>query len=318
MRFRILIGILITGGFLSFSGLRAQTARDTMRAYAAEGWKAYVKGDFSRAEYNWRNALHYGKNDSIRYDLGESVLLQKRPGEALNIFLKTAKETENDSLRHRAWHNIGNIYFHKKQYEKAVEAYKNALRANPDDEQTRYNYALAELMLKKQRQKQKNKQNNNNNNRNKNNKNNKNNKDKQNNKQDKNQDKNRQNKDKRNKNNKDKSGKNNQNKNNRNDKNRQNNQGKNKDNKDKQKGDKNKQNQKKNKDNQPQNPNRNRGGNSRNRGQNPGQGQRHKSKLKPSEAMQLLRALKNKEKQTLKKINARRARGVGRKTDKDW
>ncbi len=313
MRFRILIGILITGGFLSFSGLRAQTARDTMRAYAAEGWKAYVKGDFSRAEYNWRNALHYGKNDSIRYDLGESVLLQKRPGEALNIFLKAAKETKNDSLRHRAWHNIGNIYFHKKQYEKAVEAYKNALRANPDDEQTRYNYALAELMLKKQRQKQKNKRNNNN--RNKNNKNNKN---KQNNKQDKNQDKNRQNKDKRNENNKDKSGKNNRNKNDRNDKNRQNNQGKNKDNKDKQKGDKNKQNQKKNKDNQPQNPNQNRGGNNRNRGQNPGQGQRHKSKLKPSEAMQLLRALKNKEKQTLKKINARRARGIRRKTDKDW
>ena len=129
MRFRILIGILITGGFLSFSGLRAQTARDTMRAYAAEGWKAYVKGDFSRAEYNWRNALHYGKNDSIRYDLGESVLLQKRPGEALNIFLKTAKETENDSLRHRAWHTQEISIFIKNNMKKPSKPIK--MRCGP-------------------------------------------------------------------------------------------------------------------------------------------------------------------------------------------
>jgi hypothetical protein len=36
----------------------------------------------------------------------------------------------------------------EKNYAQAVEAYKNALRNNPSDEQTRYNYALAKKFLK--------------------------------------------------------------------------------------------------------------------------------------------------------------------------
>jgi cytochrome c-type biogenesis protein CcmH/NrfG len=39
------------------------------------------------------------------------------------------------------------MYLWKKNYTEAVEAYKNALRNDPDDE-TRYNYALAKKMLK--------------------------------------------------------------------------------------------------------------------------------------------------------------------------
>ena len=35
----------------------------------------------------------------------------------------------------------------KKEYQKAVEAYKNALRNNPSDDETRYNYALAKELL---------------------------------------------------------------------------------------------------------------------------------------------------------------------------
>ena len=36
----------------------------------------------------------------------------------------------------------------EKNYSEAVEAYKNALRNKPSDEETRYNYALAKKMLK--------------------------------------------------------------------------------------------------------------------------------------------------------------------------
>jgi tetratricopeptide (TPR) repeat protein len=43
---------------------------------------------------------------------------------------------------------MGNALMELKQYDKAVEAYKNALRNNPSDEKTRYNYALAKEMLK--------------------------------------------------------------------------------------------------------------------------------------------------------------------------
>ncbi|KAF5410701.1 MAG: hypothetical protein C5S43_04410 [Candidatus Methanocomedens sp.] len=38
----------------------------------------------------------------------------------------------------------------EKKYQEAVEAYKNALRSNPKDEETRYNLALAKEMLEDQ------------------------------------------------------------------------------------------------------------------------------------------------------------------------
>jgi hypothetical protein len=44
---------------------------------------------------------------------------------------------------------MGNTYMNEKKYTEAVEAYKNALRNNPSDDETRYNLALAKEMLEK-------------------------------------------------------------------------------------------------------------------------------------------------------------------------
>ena len=42
-----------------------------------------------------------------------------------------------------------------KKYEDALNAYKNSLKNNPNDEDTRYNYFYAQQMLKQQQQQQK-------------------------------------------------------------------------------------------------------------------------------------------------------------------
>ena len=59
--------------------------------------------------------------------------------------MKTAKTA---TQKHKAFHNLGNVFMKEKNYTEAVEAYKNALRNNPSDDETRYNYALAKKMLK--------------------------------------------------------------------------------------------------------------------------------------------------------------------------
>ena len=46
---------------------------------------------------------------------------------------------------------MGNVFMKKKEYQKAVEAYKNALRNNPSDDETRYNYALAKELLENEK-----------------------------------------------------------------------------------------------------------------------------------------------------------------------
>ena len=49
---------------------------------------------------------------------------------------------------------MGNVYMKQKDYAQAVQAFKNALRNNPMDEETRYNYALAKELLEKDNQNQ--------------------------------------------------------------------------------------------------------------------------------------------------------------------
>ena len=50
------------------------------------------------------------------------------------------------------YHNAGVILQGAKQYQQAIEAYKESLRNNPADHETRYNLALCQKLLKDQEQ----------------------------------------------------------------------------------------------------------------------------------------------------------------------
>ena len=58
-------------------------------------------------------------------------------------YLQAAEVATTKAEKHKAYHNLGNAFYQQKDYKKAVEAYKNALRNDPTDEETRYNLALA-------------------------------------------------------------------------------------------------------------------------------------------------------------------------------
>ena len=51
-------------------------------------------------------------------------------------------------------HNLGTLLYMAQQYAQGVKAYKEALRCNPYDDETRYNLAKAMHMLKQQEQQQ--------------------------------------------------------------------------------------------------------------------------------------------------------------------
>ena len=44
----------------------------------------------------------------------------------------------------KAYHNMGNSYLFNQKLDEAIEAYKNSLRNNPDDFETKYNLAWAQ------------------------------------------------------------------------------------------------------------------------------------------------------------------------------
>ena len=117
--------------------------------YLPEGNDKFAAKNYVDAEANYRLSQAKFKKKSIAsYNLGTTIYKQNQPAEAKHQFEKAIKEAKTKLEKQQAYHNLGNSMMKEKDYSNAVEAYKNALRNNPSDEETRYNYALAKKMLK--------------------------------------------------------------------------------------------------------------------------------------------------------------------------
>lgn len=111
--------------------------------------------EFNEAEMAYRRALSkVPEKPEALYNLGNTHFEEQDFDEAKQRYFQTQKFTENKFSKQQAFHNLGNVFMKQKDYAKAVEAYKNALRNNPEDEETRYNYALAKELLKKEQDQQ--------------------------------------------------------------------------------------------------------------------------------------------------------------------
>ncbi|WP_132705033.1 tetratricopeptide repeat protein [Winogradskyella wandonensis] len=107
--------------------------------------------DFISAEMEYRKAISVQKDNVVgAYNLGNSYYKKGNYDEALFRHQEAAKNATTKEARHKAYHNIGNILMQSKECKAAVEAFKNALRNNPNDEETRYNFALAKECAKQQ------------------------------------------------------------------------------------------------------------------------------------------------------------------------
>ncbi|WP_034060684.1 aerotolerance regulator BatC [Lacinutrix jangbogonensis] len=107
--------------------------------------------EFVSAEMEYRRAIS-NKPTSVAgtYNLGHSYYKKGNFEEALYRNQQAAKHATDKLEKHNAFHNIGNILMQEKKCSEAAEAFKNALRNNPLDEETRYNYALAKECAKNQ------------------------------------------------------------------------------------------------------------------------------------------------------------------------
>jgi tetratricopeptide (TPR) repeat protein len=114
-----------------------------------KGNEAFAEKQYADAEADYRvSASRWPQKAAPAYNLGNAIYRQNQSAESKGFYLKAAKTAKTYQEKHFAYHNLGNVYMNEKNYQAAVEAYKNALRNNPADEQTRYNYALAKKFLK--------------------------------------------------------------------------------------------------------------------------------------------------------------------------
>lgn len=126
------------------------------KKHLKDGNDAYKKADYSSAEKEFSKAINKNKNSyKGSFNLGDAYYKQGKYEEAANQFqLLTHSATSKDTLA-KAFHNLGNSLLKSKKYQESVDAYKNALKNNPDDKDTRYNLAYAQQFLKQQQQQQK-------------------------------------------------------------------------------------------------------------------------------------------------------------------
>ena len=133
--------------------IKAQDSEVTNQIY--EGNKLLDTQVFDEAEMAFRKALSKSpERTEALYNLGNTHFNEQDYEEAKQRYFQTQKFADNNSSKHHAFHNMGNVFMKQKDYAKAVETYKNALRNNPQDEETRYNYAVAKELLEKEQQQQ--------------------------------------------------------------------------------------------------------------------------------------------------------------------
>lgn len=138
------------------------------RNFIREGNKLFANGDYADAEIQYSKALQANPSSAIAaYNMGLALAKQAAPNDSTGIieradslFERAASLTADKKLRMMAFYNKGNLAYNAQHFDKAIDNYKNALRAVPTDEESRYNLRMAQLKLQEQQQQQQNKDNN--------------------------------------------------------------------------------------------------------------------------------------------------------------
>lgn len=141
----LVLSILMIQALVGF----AQTDRQHIRY----GNRWFKQDNYVKAEAEYRKAVDKNpSNPQALYNLGCALLMQKKDSAAIQQFEHAGKIETDPKRKAMAYHNIGWICQSLKMYGEAAEAYKESLRNNPSDNETRYNLALCMRQQKKNKQ----------------------------------------------------------------------------------------------------------------------------------------------------------------------
>ncbi len=129
-----------------------------------EGNSLFADENYADAEIAYSKALQANPASApAAYNMGLAIAKQAAEGDttglaqrADSLFNHAAQLTHDKKLKSMAYYNMGNLSYNAQQYERAIQAYQNALRNVPTDDDARYNLRMAQLKLQEQQQQQQN------------------------------------------------------------------------------------------------------------------------------------------------------------------
>ena len=117
------------------------------RHFIRTGNKLYRNQNYPKAEVEYRKAMSQnGSNAHAVYNLGNALMMQQKDSAAIVQLENAGKMEANKTRKAMAYHNIGTICQRHQLYGDAIKAYEEALRNNPNDNETRYNLALCKRL----------------------------------------------------------------------------------------------------------------------------------------------------------------------------
>ena len=136
---------------LSYTG-QSQNKKTLVR----DGNNLYNDSSYNMAEMQYRKSLEKDQDYfNASFNLADAIYKQERYEESSSLFDALKDNATNNIDLAKINHNLGNSLLKENKTDQAIVAYKDALRNNPKDEQTRYNLAYAQKVKKQEQEQQK-------------------------------------------------------------------------------------------------------------------------------------------------------------------
>ncbi len=118
-----------------------------------QGNTAYSDSSYTDAENNYRQALSADQNSfDASFNLADAIYKQEKYSESSTLFNALTEKAKTNEERAMAYHNLGNSLLKEQKLEESINAYKNALRNNPIDPETKHNLAYAQRMKQQEKE----------------------------------------------------------------------------------------------------------------------------------------------------------------------
>ena len=126
---------------------------DSWRDSLVVARKAYEKKDYVKALKYYESAQRKAPdNIDLSDEMGQTAYRMREFERAEKIYQQGSNSKKSKQERADAMHNLGNAQMKQKNYQGAVDSYKEALRNNPKDNQTRYNLSEAIRKIKEEQE----------------------------------------------------------------------------------------------------------------------------------------------------------------------
>ncbi len=140
----VLTGILL----FSVAALWAQDPQPDIR----KGNELYRQQQYKEAEAAYAEASKADpENSTAAFNKATAIYRQSRPADAIKGYDDLAFKTLDKSVKSKSYYNKGVILTGQKKLEESIEAYKNALRQDPNDNEARENLQKALMEQKKKK-----------------------------------------------------------------------------------------------------------------------------------------------------------------------